>query len=590
MHTFFCKLALFSIVSAFPSPTFAGDKELVIDAVDLAPIAVRDGEPKPGKWWLNCGATEWGASNGTILMTGKPSGKTGKDGLHKVTPADRFVPYRVPSFEFDPMVRGWYRIYVGLYHQGKNPESRLLMKLSSQPYPEYVQTPSNTKNKVAEVFWRAADLTGNTIRIEQPLAPMPHPDHGWLGGITHVRLVPMSSADVEAARQEIELPPKHQRLFAMLDTTDEIFWWGNVRTEEDIHAIVYRHQQSGFGRVYWRCFGTHLDNSWDVPEAAPRWTQDDERRWCKQQNCKSGWMPFINLSKKFDPLRAAVEYGRKTDVDVHAWVRFTNFNREPYANFWHDHPEFHARMLQTKRDPTTGRRTVVKPYKLYRYPRVLSFAYPEVRSFYVKFFKQIASTGTPGIMIDLLRHPPIAGYEPIETESFQKKYGMDMRERDIYHDSLVQEHLSGYFRQFLVELRKEIGDKIEISVRCSGPSKYALRGKEWIAEGLINTIVDGHWYSGNGPRPTIDDTAEAVGTRGQALAVAEVSDVDPKDNWKRREGYLSAEAISALAKHYSGRGVAAFGLYESTVFTWRPDIRQAIRAAGWTYDPKKTSP
>jgi hypothetical protein len=35
-------------------------------------------------------------------------------------------------------------------------------------------------------------------------------------------------------------------------------------------------------------------------------------------------------------------------------------------------------------------------------------------------------------------------------------------------------------RLFLVELRKEIGDDIEISVRCSGPSKYALRGKEWI--------------------------------------------------------------------------------------------------------------
>ena len=107
---------------------------------------------------------------------------------------------------------------------------------------------------------------------------------------------------------------------------------------------------------------------------------------------------------------------------------------------------------------------------------------------------------------------------------------------------------------------------------------------------MINTIVDGNWYSGNGPRSTIDDTAEAVRTRGQALAVAEVSDVDPKDNWNRREGYLSAEAISALAEHYSGRGVAAFGLYESTVFTWRPDIRQAIRAAGWAYDPKKTTP
>ena len=45
-----------------------------------------------------------------------------------------------------------------------------------------------------------------------------------------------------------------------------------------------------------------------------------------------------------------------------------------------------------------------------------------------------------------------------------------MRELEIYHDPLVQEHLSGYLRLFLVELRKEIGPDIEISIRCSGPT------------------------------------------------------------------------------------------------------------------------
>jgi hypothetical protein len=162
-----------------------------------------------------------------------------------------------------------------------------------------------------------------------------------------------------------------------------------------------------------------------------------------------------------------------------------------------------------------------------------------------------------------------------------------MEERDVYHDPLVQEHLAGYFRQFLVELRKEIGKDIEISVRSSGPDKYALRGKEWIAEGLIDTIVDGHWYSGNGPRPTIEQTVAAVGQRGKAFAIAETFDVDPKKSWQRRPGSLSTEAIAALAQQYSGRGVARFGLYESTVFTWYPDLRRAVRAAGWQYDPSK---
>jgi hypothetical protein len=210
-------------------------------------------------------------------------------------------------------------------------------------------------------------------------------------------------------------------------------------------------------------------------------------------------------------------------------------------------------------------------------------AYPEVRAFYIRFFKEILKTGTRGIMIDLLRHPPICGYEPIVTEAFKKKYGMDMEERDIFHDPLVNEFISHYLKQFLVDLRKEIGNDIEISVRSSGPMKYALRGKEWIDEGLINTIVDGNWYSGNGPRPTILDTVKAAGTRGKAQAVAEPADVDPKKGWGRRPGWLSSEAILGLNEYYSGKGVANFGLYESTLYTWYPDLRRAIRQAGWEF-------
>ena len=230
----------------------------------------------------------------------------------------------------------------------------------------------------------------------------------------------------------------------------------------------------------------------------------------------------------------------------------------------------------------------IKPYKRVPYSRVMSFAYPEVRTFYVSFFKQLASTGTKGIMIDLLRHPPIAGYEPIVSEAFKKKYGKEMETLDVYNDPVVQEHLSEYFRLFLVEMRQAIGNEIEISVRCSGPNNFALRGKEWIEAGLINTIVDGHWYSGNGPRPTMDATVAAVGTRGKAMAAAEVSDVDPRHNWKvTKNALLSPDSIKALAKVYSGRGVASFGLYESTLHLWSPDARRAIREAGWNYEPNK---
>jgi hypothetical protein len=141
---------------------------------------------------------------------------------------------------------------------------------------------------------------------------------------------------------------------------------------------------------------------------------------------------------------------------------------------------------------------------------------------------------------------------------------------------------------FLVELRQAVGNEIEISVRCSGPDNFGMRGKEFIDAGLINTIVDAHWYSGNGPRPTMDATIAAVGTKGKAFAGADhFDDADPKNNWARRKGLLSPETVVALAKAYSGRGVASFGLYESTLHVWSPDARRAIREAGWNYEPNK---
>ncbi len=561
-------------------------KEIFLDAPDFAQGRFAD-EPTKGKWWLRRDAKELGAPRGNLLLTGKITGEKGSAGEWSVIPTDRFVAYKVSDLVIDPQATGWYRVFLGLYHDPVEPHARLLGKISGEPYPEYLQAPQDSKSKVVEVYWKAADLTGKKIHLSQPPGPMQHPGYGWFGGVSHLRLVPMTEAEVRAAKKEIELPPAPQRLFGMLDYTDEVFWWGTLETEDDIRAIVYRHRESGFGRIYWRCFGSVLDNSQAVPEANARWTDADEARWCKAQNCQVGWKPYIDITKKFDPLQVAVAYGTDNGCEVHAWVRFTNFNREPYAHFWHDNQKFLAQRLVTKKDPKTGKVEPVVPYKRTPYSRVLSLAYPEVRAFYLKFFKQLAGTGTRGILIDLLRHPPIAGYEPIVADAFRAKYGMDMEMHDLWRDPLVQEHLSQYLRLFLVDLRKEVGKDMEIAVRTSGPDGFALRGKEWIAAGLIDTIIDGNWYSGNGPRPTIDATVAAAGQRGHALAIAETNNVDPKKGYGRLPGVLGAEAIAALAKHYSGRGVESFGIYESTMFTWYPDLRRAIRAAGWNYDPKK---
>src|SRR5262249_12086897 len=161
------------------------------------------------------------------------------------------------------------------------------------------------------------------------------------------------------------------------------------------------------------------------------------------------------------------------------------------------------------------------------------------------------------------------------------KPGEDLQQ-PLYHNPMVNEHQADLLELFLRDLRKEVGPDLEISVRSSGPNKFGLRGKAWIDSGLIQTIVDGNWYSGNGPRPTAEATVAAAGTRGKAYAIAEPGNVDPK-TWGKKPGTLDTDAILALAKHYRAKGIHRFGVYESTEFIWRPGLRRAIRQAGWLF-------
>jgi hypothetical protein len=50
-----------------------------------------------------------------------------------------------------------------------------------------------------------------------------------------------------------------------------------------------------------------------------------------------------------------------------------------------------------------------------------------------------------------------------------------------------------------------------------------------------------------------------------------------------RHRTLSAESLAALTTHYSHKNLTGIGVYESTVFTYAPDVRRAVRAAAWGF-------
>ena len=332
---------------------------IIDDLARFAPGGAVTREYRRGAWWWRDSVE--GARGGTLLVTGKWRDERPRPAhVEDDAPgaADNYVDNLVPPLTVAPGVRGWHRIYFGIYSRPRLPWTHIDLlsfrfgaRLAGEPYPVFIQGSDDEPAGIQEVFWKAADLTGKSIELSQIKAEKQRPGLGLAAGIDYIRLEPMTSGEAAvAARAERNRPPADKRLFAMLDYVVEVQLMGTFETQDDIRAIVYRHKEAGFGRVYWRCYGSSLDNSQRLPEAAPRWTDADEAAYRARYQVGAGWMPYIEATRRFDPLRVAVEYGRELGVEIHGWVRMTNHReRPPRSNFWHDHPEYRLVMKDGSR-------------------------------------------------------------------------------------------------------------------------------------------------------------------------------------------------------------------------------------------------
>src|SRR5438874_13175864 len=102
LKSFFCAAVLLALAV---QPALAQrDPTIVLDAAKIAqgnPVA---DTPTPGKWWLRSDVND-AEAGGKVLQTGRITGTKGSGGEWQVTPADRFVPYRVPPLVIDPKVK-----------------------------------------------------------------------------------------------------------------------------------------------------------------------------------------------------------------------------------------------------------------------------------------------------------------------------------------------------------------------------------------------------------------------------------------------------------------------------------------------------
>lgn len=113
----------------------------------------------------------------------------------------------VPDICLDPKLTGWYRIYTGMLHTvgDEGADNLTGFALSSDRFPRYFehyyQGNFDRAPLIAEAFWKAADMTGQSVRII-------HPENGrpCLSNAAYLKFVPMSGEEVA---EELADRPMH---------------------------------------------------------------------------------------------------------------------------------------------------------------------------------------------------------------------------------------------------------------------------------------------------------------------------------------------------------------------------------------------
>jgi hypothetical protein len=286
----------------------------------------------------------------------------------------------------------------------------------------------------------------------------------------------------------------------------------------------------GWSRVYWRALdgGRSLYKS-HLLRAGGKW--DEDSFWSPQtpedkklaERFTAGLSPQKRdeIRRKldaldyahFDSLAAAVKYGHRIGLQIHAWV---SINEDDHgwglqSEFTRKHPEFRWR----RRDGGT-------------YRSQLSFAFEEVRKYKLAILDELFDGyEIDGLFLDWIRTGDVrdnpqtdaqgvadSGYEGPLLEQFKSKYGVDARAVAIGDERWVRVRAEPQ-TLFMREVRKRVDGrrlKAPIAVMVGHPWHYRgemdkidgnLRGLlldvgTWAREGLMDSAVAAGYYRDGG--------------------------------------------------------------------------------------------
>lgn len=442
-----------------PQPIYLADLERCRPASALAR------EWNHGTWRLLSYATD--SFNGNLLLATEDS--------------------RAPEVTYPLRQEGWYEIYIGLYRKPFTGPKQVRVRLTRHMAYTTLMGREGAKDHqehwIDEIFWKAADLTGQEIVFKQITEPTV--EHAW---VAFIKLVPLSDREVKALKKDRRRSDT-KRLFVHNDAGVI----NRAGTEQEIRDALEPLRHSDVSRIYWeggtgdrakRFSKIARDHSLELTKplrGRPFFTNPYSRWWAES------WLAYHRTG--VDPFKTAAEYAQQLGIEFHAAYRPGGFIYPPPSpplpglSFYEQHPEF----VCLARNGTPM-------------PRI-SYAFPETRRYVLSLFREMA-TDYPidGVAVLYNRRPPLVAYEAPVVQGFEKKYGIDPRKLP-ETDPRWLKHRAQVLTQFMRELRNELDQvgremkrtkRLEITAVVSRGEENLLNGMDlatWIREGVVDMII-----------------------------------------------------------------------------------------------------
>lgn len=302
--------------------------------------------------------------------------------------------------------------------------------------------------------------------------------------------------------------------------------WGDAGVRHMLDAC----KACGWSRVYWRALaGGHALYKSNL--VLPEGKRDEDSFWSPKSDAgrklQESFYPNMTPAQRtaisdkmqvydyahFDSLAAAVQYGHKIGLQIHAWV---SINEDDHG--WGVRSEFSKKHPQFRWRHRDGR----------DYLSQLSFAYPEVRQYKAAILDELLRQyAIDGLFLDWIRTGDIrddpqtdaggvaeSGYEKPLIEQFQKKFGLDPHDLPNGDERWVRLRAEPQteFMRLARQVARSQNRPVPLAVMLGHPWHYRglinridgnLRGllldaTAWAREGLMDAAVPAGYYRDGG--------------------------------------------------------------------------------------------